>query len=101
MEGDKYKTPVLAVPAPSHAIQVDERTSYHTTKEQSNYKKIVIGKATTFTERDEHTWSDALKYNDTTWCARMQDQSALNNSEVHRHPECGEKHTERISNTRT
>jgi hypothetical protein len=36
-EGDKYKT---AVRAPSHAVRVDERTSFHTTKLQHQLEEI-------------------------------------------------------------
>jgi len=51
--GDKYKTVVRAVRAVSHAVRVDERSSYNT-----NLRRRVMGRATTFKERDDPTGTE-------------------------------------------
>ena len=46
----------------------------------------------TFKERDDYPRTNILIYDDPTGGAGMQDQSALNDREVQRHRESGDKH---------
>ena len=67
----------------------------------SNWRKYVVGRATTFKRRDDPTEISILIYNDPTGGARMMDQSALNDSKLQRDPESGDKHTQQRIKIRT
>jgi len=53
--------PAHAIQGLSHAVRVDQRSSYNT-----NQRRWVVGRATTLKESDEPTWTEIFTSNDPT-----------------------------------
>jgi len=94
-EGDKYKTAVRAVRAPSYAVWVDARTSYHITKQQYRSEPISHRQSNVTFKRGMTLPEPKSSSTMTLSEVLERRRSALNHTEVQRHPESGNKYTHR------